>query len=185
MFCLVNPAQKAAIRKQLADELKYSEGFARTGYIGTVCGVPIIASKAVPAGVAYLGTKAAVKCFVKKGVEVEQERDANTRNNKVFARKVMLIALVDGTRMIKMGRSQATDATITTYTKNAKTVAGAATTGATVRVFINGVLDGTATASGSAYSYTAKENLAPGDAVKVVAKLEGYLDSSAEVTVAS
>ena len=183
LFCLVNPAQKATIRKQLADELKYSEGFARTGYIGSVCSVPIIATKAVPAGVAYLGTKAAVKCFVKKGVEVEQERDANTRNNKVFARKVMLVALVDGTRMIKMGRAQGTSATITTYTKNAKTVAGAATTGATVNVYINGVLDGSATASGSAYSYTAKENLAAGDEVKVVAKLSGYLDSVAEVEV--
>lgn len=184
LFVLINPAQKASIRKALGQDLKYSEGFARTGYIGHVCGVPVIVSKAVPDGIAYLGTKEAVTCFVKKGVEVEQDRDPNTRKNQVFARKVMLVALTDATRMIKMGTSQATSATITTYTKNAKTVAGAATTGAEVKVYINGVLDGSATASGSAYSYTAKENLATGDVVKVIAKVEGKLDSIATVTVA-
>ena len=102
LFMLINPAQKATLRKNLADELKYSEGFARTGYIGTVCGVPVIVSKAVPAGTAYLGTKEAVTCFVKKGSEIEQERDANTRKNDVYARKVMVIALTDATKMIKL-----------------------------------------------------------------------------------
>ena len=67
-----------------------------------VCGVPVIVSKAVPAGTAYLGTKEAVTCFVKKGSEIEQERDANTRKNDVYARKVMVIALTDATKMIKL-----------------------------------------------------------------------------------
>lgn len=102
LFMLINPAQKATLRKNLADELKYSEGFARTGYIGTVCGVPVIVSKAVPAGTAYLGTKEAVTCFIKKGSEIEQARDANTRKNDVYARKVMVIALTDATKMIKL-----------------------------------------------------------------------------------
>lgn len=185
LFCLINPKQKAAIRKALNDDLKYSEGFARTGYIGHVCGVPVIASKAVPENFAFLGSKEAVKCFVKKGVEIEQERDANTRKNSIFARKVMLVALVDATKMIKLGREQATDATITTYTKNAKTIAGAATTGAKVQAYVNGVKTGSvATASSSSYSITATENLAAGDIVEVVATLDGYLDSSAKVTVA-
>lgn len=185
LFCLVNPAQKAAIRKQLADELKYSEGFARTGYVGSVCNVPIIESKAVPENIAFLGTKEAVKCFIKKGVEIEQERDANTRKNKVFARKVMLVALVDATKMIKMGRAQATAATITTATAAAKSIAGAATTGASVQAYVNGVASGSAaTAASNAYSITAAANLVSGDKVKVVASLEGYLDSVAEFTVA-
>lgn len=99
---LINPAQKAVIRKNLGEDLKYSEGFARTGYIGTICGVPVIVSKAVPAGEAYLATKDAVTCFVKKGSEIEQDRDANTRKNDVYARKVMVIALTDATRVIKL-----------------------------------------------------------------------------------
>ena len=102
LFLLINPAEQAKLRKNMGEELKYSEGFARTGYIGTVCGVPVIMSKAVPAGEGYLATKEAVTCFVKKGVEVEQERDANTRSNRVFARKVMLIALTDATKVVKL-----------------------------------------------------------------------------------
>lgn len=99
---LINPAQKAAIRKNLEDDLKYSEGFARTGYIGSVCGVPVVTSKAVPAGTVYLVSAKAVTCFVKKGVEVEQDREKNTRTNTVYGRKVMVIALTDSTRVVKM-----------------------------------------------------------------------------------
>ena len=102
LFLLINMADKAALRKALGDDLKYVEDFARTGYIGTVCGVPVYVSKAVPAKTAYLATKEAVTLFYKKGSEIEQERDANVRNNKVFARKVMLVALTDATKVIKI-----------------------------------------------------------------------------------
>lgn len=102
LFLLINPNDKAALRKNLGDDLKYSEDFARTGYIGTVCGVPVYVSKAVPAKTAYLADKNAVTIFVKKGTEIEQERDANTRNNKVFVRKVAVVALTDATRAIKI-----------------------------------------------------------------------------------
>lgn len=102
LFCLINPAEKATIRKALGDDLKYSEGFARTGYIGTVCGVPIVVSKAVPVGEAYLASKEAVTVFVKKGVEIEQERDANIRKNDIYARKCMVVALTDATKVIKL-----------------------------------------------------------------------------------
>ena len=102
LFMLVNPAEKATLRKKLGQDLKYSEGFARTGYIGSVCGVPVIVSKAVPVGTGYLASKEAVTCFVKKGSEIEQERDADKRNNKVIARKVMLVALTDANKVVKM-----------------------------------------------------------------------------------
>ena len=101
LFLLINPEEKAQMRKSLGEELKYTEGFARTGYIGTVCGVPVIVSKAVPATHAFLGTKDAVTCFVKKGSEIEQERDADIRKNDVYARKVMLVALTDESKVIK------------------------------------------------------------------------------------
>ena len=102
LFLLINPAQQAAFRKNLKDDLKYVEGFVRAGYIGTVCGVPVIISKAVPVGEAYLATREAITCFIKKGNEIEQERDANTRKNTIFARKVMLVALTDDTKVIKL-----------------------------------------------------------------------------------
>lgn len=102
LFLLISPKDKAAFRKALGDDLKYAESFARTGYIGTVCGVPVIWSKAVPAGKGYLATKEAVTLFMKKDTEVEQERDANLRNNVVYIRKVSVVALTDATKVVKI-----------------------------------------------------------------------------------
>ena len=102
LFVLINPAEKAAIRKNLADDLKYVEDFARTGYIGSVCGVPVYVSKAVPEGEAFLATKEAITIFTKKGAETEQEREPNVRKNTVYARKVMLVAITNKTKIIRM-----------------------------------------------------------------------------------
>ena len=102
LFLLINPAQTGSFRKNLKDDLKYVEDFVRTGYIGSVCGVPVIATNAVSAGVAYLATKEAVTIFTKKGSEIEQERDPNVRLNKVYARKVMVVALTDATKVVKI-----------------------------------------------------------------------------------
>lgn len=102
LFCLISVADKAKIRKALKDDLKYSEDYVRTGYIGTVAGVPVIVSKAVPTGKAFLASKDAVTVFVKKGTEIEQERDANLRKNTVYARKVMLVALTDATKVVEI-----------------------------------------------------------------------------------
>ena len=101
LFLLISPADQANFRKALKDDLKYVEGFVRTGYIGSVCGVPVIVSKAVAKGTGYLATKDAITLFIKKDTEIEQERDANHRENRVFVRKVALVALTDGIKPIK------------------------------------------------------------------------------------
>ena len=100
LFLLINRQDLAKLRKSCKDELKYVEDFIRTGYVGTLCGVPIYVSDAVPANKAYLATRAAVTIFTKKGSETEQERDPNTRKNTVYARKVMLVALTDATKLV-------------------------------------------------------------------------------------
>lgn len=102
LFLLVSPADKAAIRKALKDDLSYSEGYARTGYIGSVAGVPVIVSKAVDAGKGYLATKDAVTLFIKKDSETEYERDADKRNNTYWVRKVAVVALTDATKAVKI-----------------------------------------------------------------------------------
>ena len=107
LFLIINPAQKAALRKNLGNDLKYTEGFAKTGYIGTVCGVPVVVSKACPANKAYLATNEAVTAFVKKGSEIEQDREANTRTNTVFARKVMVVALTNAKKIVKLTQATA------------------------------------------------------------------------------
>lgn len=102
MFLLISPADQADFRKGLNNDLKYAESFVRTGYIGTVCGVPVIISKALTKGKMFLATKEAVTCFIKKDTEIEQVRDADTRNNTVYIRKVAVVALTDATKVVKI-----------------------------------------------------------------------------------
>ena len=102
LFLLISPASQAEFRKALGDNLKYSEGFVRTGYIGTVCGVPVIVSKAIPAGKGYLATKEAVTVFIKKDAETEYDRDKDTRRNDYWIRKVGCVALTDATKVVKI-----------------------------------------------------------------------------------
>ena len=102
LFLLISPADKAAFRKALKEELSYSEGFVRTGYIGTVAGVPVVVTNAVEAGNGYLATKEAVTVFIKKDSETEYERDADKRHNKYWVRKFAVVALTDATKLVKI-----------------------------------------------------------------------------------
>jgi len=100
LFSFVNPADMAKLRKALKDDLKYVEGFAKSGYIGTVGGVNIYTKKDAETGKLVLATKEAVTLFNKKGTEVEQERDRNTRKNTVYSRKYYLAAMTDETKAV-------------------------------------------------------------------------------------
>ena len=102
LFLLISPADQANFRKELKDDLKYAEGFVRTGYIGSVCGVPVIVSKAVPAGTGFLATKEAVSVFIKKDTETEYQREPDTRHNAYWVRKVAVVALTDATKVVKI-----------------------------------------------------------------------------------
>ena len=102
LYLLVAPADLAILRKDLQDKLSYVEDFVRTGYVGHVCGVPVIVSKAVTAGNMFLAAKDAVTLFIKKDTEIEQDREPNIRNNIVYVRKVALVALTDGTKVVKI-----------------------------------------------------------------------------------
>lgn len=102
LFILISKNDYAAVQKKLKDDLKYVEDYVRTGYVGSVAGVPIHVSNAIAKGTAYVASKEAVTAFVKKGVEIEQERDANTRKNTIFGRKVMVVALTDDTKVVKL-----------------------------------------------------------------------------------
>ena len=105
LFAFVSPKMAGTLRKALKDDLKYVESFVRTGYIGTVCGVPVIVSNAITNDDEIIvASKEAVSIFVKKGSEIEQERDANVRKNSVYARKVALVALTDGTKVVKINK---------------------------------------------------------------------------------
>ncbi len=110
-FAFVSPADVAALRKALKDELKYVEAFAKNGYVGTVAGVNIYTKKDAVAGTICTATKAAVTLFNKKGVEVEQPQrdsgDANVRKNTIFSRKYYLPALTDERYAVKIVKGSA------------------------------------------------------------------------------
>ena len=59
-------------------------------------------SKIVPAGTIYGGTHEAVTLFNKRGVEVEQDRNKDIRQNTVWSRKYYLAALTDATKAVKI-----------------------------------------------------------------------------------
>ena len=104
IFGFVSPSDMAALRKTLKDDLRYVESFVRTGYIGTVAGVNLYTKKDANTGEIVIGMRDAVTLFNKKGVEVEQERDANVRLNEIYSRKYYLAALTDATKVVKIIR---------------------------------------------------------------------------------
>ena len=109
VFGFVNSTAKAKVRKALKEDLKYVEAFARTGYIGTVCGVNLYDKRDADDDVICIGTRNAVTIFNKKGVDVEQSaknlrssEDANKRKNSAFLRKYYVVALTDDTQAAKI-----------------------------------------------------------------------------------
>ena len=102
-FAFVHPEDMAKIRKALKDDLKYVSEFSKNGYVGTVgCGTSLYLKKDATPGEIIMATRDAVTLFNKKGVEIEQERDANVRKNSIWSRKYYLAALTDATKVVKI-----------------------------------------------------------------------------------
>lgn len=112
-FAFINGADTAELRKNLAEDLKYVEAYARSGYVGTVAGVNIYTKKDATKGTVVVATRQAVTIFNKKGVEIEQERDADHRKNDIYSRKYYLAALTDATKAVKICKGTAAASTDT------------------------------------------------------------------------
>ena len=102
IFAFVAPADKAKIRKALKDELKYVESYARQGYIGSVAGINLYDKADATEGEIIVAIRGAVTIFNKKGVETEQEREPNTRQNTAYSRKYYVVALTDESKAVKI-----------------------------------------------------------------------------------
>ena len=100
LFLIINPEQKAELRKDEDYVAARMGEVVYNGQVGTIAGIPVIVSKA--AENAYVMSKDAVKLFMKKDVEVEQERDADTRTNSIYLRTAYICALVDATKICKI-----------------------------------------------------------------------------------
>ena len=104
IFGFVNPNDMATLRKALKEDLKYVEAFATQGYVGTVAGVNLYTKK--DADEIIIATREAVTLFNKKGTEVEQDRDGDTRENTIWSRKYYIAALTDATKAVKISVAQ-------------------------------------------------------------------------------
>lgn len=102
LFLLIGNDLKATIRKDPDFKAKELGKVIADGAIGTLAGVPVICSKAVPAKTAYLATREAVTLYTKKENEIEQDRDKEARKNTIIMRKVNLVALTDATKVVKI-----------------------------------------------------------------------------------
>lgn len=107
IFAFVSATDVAEIRKNLKETLQYVDKFATAGYVGSVGGVNIYTKKDAKTGDVIIATKEAVTLFNKKGTEVEQERDADTRKNGIFSRKYYIVALTDETKAVKIHKGTA------------------------------------------------------------------------------
>lgn len=162
LFILIGTDLKATFRKD-DDFIAARMGeIVFNGQIGSIAGLPVVVSKLVPANAAYVATKEAVTLFVKKESEVEQERDAEKRENTVIMRKVGLVALTDATKVVAV-YPDLTAPVITTASIAAgdnKAFAGTCVAGATITILVDGdpLKVGSdiqkATVSGTNWSYT-------------------------------
>lgn len=101
LFVIIPNAWKADLRKDEDYKSARMGEVIYNGQVGTVAGLPVIATNAL-ADEAYVLDKEAVKLFMKKDVEVEQQRDADTRTNSVYLRSAYIVALVDATKICKI-----------------------------------------------------------------------------------
>ena len=100
VFVVIPNDQKALLRKDPDYVAARMGDVVYTGQVGTVCGIPVIASKAADA--AYVMTPDAVKLFIKKDIGVGQERDEDTTVNSVYIRAYYIAALTDATKICKI-----------------------------------------------------------------------------------
>ena len=106
IFIVIPNAWKASLRKDADYKSAQMGEVIYNGQVGTICGIPVIATKALT-DKAYVMTNEAVTLFLKKDVEVEQDRDADKRKNSVYLRDCYVCALTDATKACKITEATA------------------------------------------------------------------------------
>ena len=106
IFIVIPNAWKASLRKDADYKSAQMGEVIYNGQVGIIAAIPVIATKALT-DKAYVMTKEAVTLFMKKDVEVEQERDADTRKNSIYLRDCYICALTDATKACKISEATA------------------------------------------------------------------------------
>ena len=103
IFIVIPNAWKAALRKDADYKSAQMGEVIYNGQVGIIAGIPVIATKALTnKAKAYLLTPEAVTLFIKKNVEVEQDRDKDKRLNSIYLREYYICALTDATKARKI-----------------------------------------------------------------------------------
>ena len=103
LFLIIDPQQKANIRKDPDFKGARLGEILFNGQIGTIGGIPVVVSKKATTPV--LATKEAITLFTKKENQVEQSRSIEERINTVVARTVYICALTDATKIVKFAEN--------------------------------------------------------------------------------
>ena len=106
LFILIPNKWKASLRKDADYKSAMMGQVIYNGQVGTICGIPVIASKALTAE-AFVMTKDAIKLFLKNDVEVEQDRDIEAKKNTIALTTYYVVALVDNTKICKISEASA------------------------------------------------------------------------------
>lgn len=104
VYVVIPNAWKADLRKDPDYKAARMGEVIYNGQVGTICGIPVIATKAL-ADTAYVMTNEAIKLFVKKDVAVEQDRDIETRTNTVVMGTSYLAALENADKICKLSKA--------------------------------------------------------------------------------
>ena len=103
LFVIIPNAWKADLRKDADYKSARMGEVIYNGQVGTIAGIPVIASKALT-DTAFVMTAEAVKLFMKDDVEVEQDRDIERKLNTVVLATYYICALADATKICKLSK---------------------------------------------------------------------------------
>ena len=103
LFVVIPNAWKADIRKDPDYKNAQMGAVVYNGQVGQVAGIPVIATNALT-DEAYVMTNEAVKLFMKKDVEAEQDRDIETKVNTIALTTYYICALVNNNKICKITR---------------------------------------------------------------------------------
>lgn len=112
LFIILSASCRSSIRKDSDFIAAKSGEILYTGQFGTLCGIPVLFSSLIPDGFAVITDKKAVRFFVKREASLEQDRNIETKVNTVVYERCGLIALIDDTSTIMIGKAAGTGLTV-------------------------------------------------------------------------
>ena len=104
LFVVIPTAWKAEIRKDEDYKNARAGEVVYNGQVGTVAGIPVIATNALT-DEAYVMTPEAVHLIMKEDVEVEQDRDIETKTNTVVLSSYYICALRNQNKICRIAKA--------------------------------------------------------------------------------